>query len=185
VATSRWNLLELSAASGVCIEQTFRGPSPYIPRYIYETPESPTTDQIPDDGDRDGPRNVGSIQTPDMADSPRWFHRIQQINYQVTEPEDPTKPLNTFLSHLHPPPIFTTSYLKVQFIVILPLSPSSTWPLSKRLHNHNLACISCLPQRIIISYTSLPWQYYVICKNHEVPHYVGNKSQNSHLLRLI
>jgi hypothetical protein len=27
-------------------------------------------------GDRDGPRNVGSVQTPDTADSPRRFHRI-------------------------------------------------------------------------------------------------------------
>jgi len=28
------------------------------------------------DDDRDGPRNVGLIQTPDPADSPRRLHRI-------------------------------------------------------------------------------------------------------------
>jgi len=32
---------------------------------------------IPDDNDdRDGPRNVGSIQTSVMTDSPRRLHRI-------------------------------------------------------------------------------------------------------------
>jgi hypothetical protein len=29
-----------------------------------------------DDDDRDGPRNVGSVQTHDIADSPRRFYRI-------------------------------------------------------------------------------------------------------------
>jgi hypothetical protein len=28
----------------------------------------------PDDGDRDGPRNVGDFKTTDMADSPRRLH---------------------------------------------------------------------------------------------------------------
>jgi hypothetical protein len=32
--------------------------------------------QIPEDDDRDGPRNVGFVQTPDMADSPKRLHRI-------------------------------------------------------------------------------------------------------------
>jgi hypothetical protein len=35
--------------------------------------------QIPyddDDDDRDGPRNVGSMQTPDAADSSIRFHKI-------------------------------------------------------------------------------------------------------------
>jgi len=42
------------------MEPTFRGPSQ-------------SSSEIPDDDDddRDGPRNVGSIQTPDAADSPR------------------------------------------------------------------------------------------------------------------
>jgi len=34
------------------------------------------SDQIPDDGDRDYPRNVSSIRTSDVADSPRRFYRI-------------------------------------------------------------------------------------------------------------
>jgi hypothetical protein len=42
----------------VCIEPTFRH-------------------QIHDD-DRDGPRNVGSVQTPNAADSPRRLHRKSQ-----------------------------------------------------------------------------------------------------------
>jgi hypothetical protein len=29
-----------------------------------------------DDDDRDDPRTVGSVDTPDAADSPRRFHRI-------------------------------------------------------------------------------------------------------------
>jgi hypothetical protein len=33
-------------------------------------------DDDDDDDDRDGLRNVGSIETPDAADSPRRFHRI-------------------------------------------------------------------------------------------------------------
>jgi hypothetical protein len=33
-------------------------------------------DLIPDDDNRDGPRNVGSMQSPDMADSPRILHRM-------------------------------------------------------------------------------------------------------------
>jgi len=31
---------------------------------------------MPDDGDRDGPRNVGFIQTLDAADNPRGIHWI-------------------------------------------------------------------------------------------------------------
>jgi hypothetical protein len=31
---------------------------------------------IPDDDDRDGPRNVGSIRTPDAVDSPKRLNRI-------------------------------------------------------------------------------------------------------------
>jgi hypothetical protein len=31
---------------------------------------------IPDDYDRDGPQNTGSLQTPDTANSPRRFHKI-------------------------------------------------------------------------------------------------------------
>jgi hypothetical protein len=31
---------------------------------------------VPDDDDRDGPRNVGSMQTPDKADSLRRLNRI-------------------------------------------------------------------------------------------------------------
>jgi hypothetical protein len=45
-------------------------------RYIYEALCAQLTYQIPDYGDRDGPRNVGFIQTPDVADSPRRLHRI-------------------------------------------------------------------------------------------------------------
>jgi len=33
-------------------------------------------DDDDDDDDRDGPRNIGSLQTPDAADSPRRLHRI-------------------------------------------------------------------------------------------------------------
>jgi hypothetical protein len=40
-----------------------------------ETSGAPLTYQIPDDDDRDGPRNVGFIQTHDAADSPRRLHR--------------------------------------------------------------------------------------------------------------
>jgi len=31
---------------------------------------------IPDDDDRNGPRNIGSVQKHDAAGSPRRFHRI-------------------------------------------------------------------------------------------------------------
>jgi len=37
-----------------------------------------------DDDDRDGPRNVGSIQTPDAADSPRRLHRTSDVGLQQT-----------------------------------------------------------------------------------------------------
>jgi hypothetical protein len=56
----RWSLLGLSATSDFCMKPTFRGP----------------WDQIPDDV-RDSLRNVGFIQTPNTADSPRRLHRIQ------------------------------------------------------------------------------------------------------------
>jgi len=58
---TRWNLLGLSAESRVCIEPTFRRPS---------------RSSSPSSSDRDGPRNVGSIQTRDAADNPKRFHRI-------------------------------------------------------------------------------------------------------------
>jgi len=35
-----------------------------------------TSSQILDDDDRDSPRNVGFMQTPDMADSVRKLYRI-------------------------------------------------------------------------------------------------------------
>jgi hypothetical protein len=47
------------------------------------------SDQIPDDGDRDGPRNVGFIQTPAAADSPRrlrWLYsprKLRTINVRI------------------------------------------------------------------------------------------------------
>jgi len=67
-------------------ERTSRGrnltppTSPQL-RYIYETPEASLTHQIPYDDDWDGPWNVGSIQTPDMADSPRRFHQTVDEYY--------------------------------------------------------------------------------------------------------
>jgi hypothetical protein len=45
--------------------------SPEQVRYIYKTPGALLTYQIPDDDDQDGSQNIGSIQTPCMADSPR------------------------------------------------------------------------------------------------------------------
>jgi hypothetical protein len=55
----QWSLLKLSATSGVCIEH-----------------DDDDDDDDDDDNDQDGPQNVGSIQTPDMADSPRSLHWI-------------------------------------------------------------------------------------------------------------
>jgi len=43
-------------------------------RCLYETDVSMC--RIPHDVDRDGPRNVGFIQTPGTADSPRRLRRI-------------------------------------------------------------------------------------------------------------
>jgi hypothetical protein len=45
----------------------------YIRIYSYEAPWSPVSYHIPDDEDRDGPRNVGFFQTSDAADTPRRF----------------------------------------------------------------------------------------------------------------
>jgi hypothetical protein len=51
----------------------FRGPSVII---IIIISDLLCPYQIPDDDDRDGPRNVGSIHTPDAADSTRRLHGI-------------------------------------------------------------------------------------------------------------
>jgi len=45
-------------------------------RCLYEIDFSVIIPDDDDDDDRDGPRNVGFIQTPDAADSPRRFHGI-------------------------------------------------------------------------------------------------------------
>jgi hypothetical protein len=44
-------------------------------RHIYEAPGATLTYNIPEDGDRDGPRNIGFIRIPDPADSLRRLHR--------------------------------------------------------------------------------------------------------------
>jgi len=43
-------------------------------RYIYDALGALLTYQIPYDGDQDGPRNTGFIQTLDVADSLRALH---------------------------------------------------------------------------------------------------------------
>jgi len=49
-------------------------------RCLYGTDVSRTISvQIADDDDRDGPRNVGFLQTSDVADSPRRLHRTNFI----------------------------------------------------------------------------------------------------------
>jgi len=87
----RWSLPGLSAASGVYMKPTFRRPSRsscsgiwYVIKLDAVTQINGVlshcrflwTYQIPDNDDRDSPRNVGFIQTPDAADGQRRLHRI-------------------------------------------------------------------------------------------------------------
>jgi hypothetical protein len=51
-------------------------------RCIYEIPGAPLTYRIPDDRDRDSPRNVGSIPTLLAAHSPKEL-LYQQTIYQL------------------------------------------------------------------------------------------------------
>jgi hypothetical protein len=76
-ATKSSNLLCIcsGAFARTIFDEIFSG---YQPRQV-----STLNRRFPKDDDRDGSRNVGSIQTPNTADSPRRFHRIYYVVLQL------------------------------------------------------------------------------------------------------
>jgi hypothetical protein len=72
--SSKWSI----SASYMILR--FRGDWRWWPRWLSKR-------RWPDDDDnRDGPRNVGFLQTPDAADSPTKLHRISTLFHDFTQP---------------------------------------------------------------------------------------------------